>query len=314
MKELLVRDQRPAAQAAPSELSSIQDFIRWGASRFNEAGLYFGHGTDNALDEAAWLVLSALSMPADLPEAYYRSRLTSIEKEAVMRLLLERIQSRKPAAYLIGEAWFCGLSFKINESVLVPRSPIAELIQDSFSPWLDGVEVARVLDLCTGSGCIGIACAHAFPDAQVDLSDISSSALDVAKENIHQHDMQDRVTAIESDVFAKIPDNTYELIVANPPYVGSKELAALPDEYHQEPALGLAAGEEGLDVVRQILAGAGRYLAPEGLLIVEVGNSQAAVEKAWPEVPFTWLDFDNGGHGVFLLTATELRSCFRDGC
>ncbi len=309
-----MRDQRPAAQAAPSELSSIQDFIRWGASRFNEAGLYFGHGTDNALDEAAWLVLYALSMPADLPEAYYRSRLTRIEKEAVMLLLLERIQSRKPAAYLTGEAWFCGLSFKVNESVLVPRSPIAELIQDSFSPWLDGVEVARVLDLCTGSGCIGIACAHAFPDAQVDLSDISSAALGVAKENIRQHGIQNRVTAIESDVFAKIPGNTYELIVTNPPYVGSKELAALPDEYHQEPALGLAAGEEGLDVVRQILAGAGRYLAPEGLLIVEVGNSQTAVEKAWPEVPFTWLDFDNGGRGVFLLTAAELQSYFRDGC
>jgi len=309
-----VRDQRPAAQAAPSELSSIQDFIRWGASRFNEAGLHFGHGTDNALDEAAWLVLNALSMPADLPEAYYRSRLTSIEKEAVMLLLVKRIQSRKPAAYLTGEAWFCGLSFKINESVLVPRSPIAELIQNSFSPWLDGVEVTRVLDLCTGSGCIGIACAHAFPDAQVDLSDISSDAVDVAKENIHQHGMLDRVSAIESDLFAKIPVNTYELIVTNPPYVGAKELAALPDEYHQEPALGLAAGEEGLDVVRQILAGAGGYLAPEGLLIVEVGNSQAAVEKAWPEVPFTWLDFDNGGHGVFLLTAAELQSYFRDGC
>ena len=309
-----MRDQRPAAAAASTELSSIQDFIRWGASRFNEAGLHFGHGTDNALDEAAWLVLYALSMPADLPEAYYRSRLTSIEKEAVMRLLDERIQSRKPAAYLTGEAWFCGLSFKINESVLVPRSPIAELIQDSFSPWLDGVEVARVLDLCSGSGCIGIACAYAFPDAQVDLSDISSNAVDVAKENIHQHDMLGRVSAIESDLFAKIPDNTYDLIVTNPPYVGSKELAALPDEYHQEPALGLAAGEEGLDVVRRILAGAGRYLTSEGLLIVEVGNSQIAVEKTWPEVPFTWLDFDNGGHGVFLLTAAELQSHFRVGC
>ncbi|RUM94893.1 MAG: 50S ribosomal protein L3 N(5)-glutamine methyltransferase [Thiothrix sp.] len=307
MKELLVRDQRPAA---PSELSSIQDFIRWGASQFNEAGLHFGHGTDNALDEAAWLVLYALSMPADLPEAYYHSRLTGIEKEAVMRLLVERIQSRKPAAYLTGEAWFCGLSFKINESVLVPRSPIAELIQESFSPWLDGVEVARVLDLCTGSGCIGIACAHAFPDAQVDLSDISSDAVDVAKENIHQHDMQNRVTAIESDLFAQIPANTYELIVTNPPYVDTQEMEALPAEYQQEPVLGLAAGEDGLDIVRRILTGAGGYLAPDGLLVVEVGNSYLAVEKAWPEVSFTWLDFKNGGHGVFLLTATELQSNF----
>ena len=305
-----MRDQIPEAQTAPSELLSIQDFIRWGASRFNKAGLHFGHGTDNALDEAAWLVFHALSLPADLPEIYYRSRLTEAEKGAVMLLLMERIQSRKPAAYLTGEAWFCGLSFKINESVLVPRSPIAEIIQDGFSPWLDGVDVVRVLDLCTGSGCIGIACSHIFPDAQVDLSDISSAALEVAKENIREHGMQDCVTAIESDLFAKIPANTYELIVTNPPYVGSQEIAALPGEYHQEPALGLAAGEDGLDIVRQILAGAGDYLAPEGLLIVEVGNSQPAVEQAWPDVSFTWLDFENGGHGVFLLTEAELQSHF----
>jgi ribosomal protein L3 glutamine methyltransferase len=297
-------------QQAARELQSIQDLIRWGASRFNEAGLYFGHGTNNALDEAAWLVLHSLSLPADLPEAYYRSRLTGIEKASVVAQLMERIQSRKPAAYLTGEAWFCGLSFKTNESVLVPRSPIAELIQDGFSPWLDGVEVTRVLDLCTGSGCIGIACAYAFSAAQVDLSDISSAALEVANDNIKEHGMEGRVIAIESDVFAQIPINTYELIVANPPYVDAQEMAALPDEYQQEPALGLAAGEDGLDIVRRILVQASDYLAVDGLLIVEVGNSQPAVEKSWPDVPFTWLDFENGGHGVFLLTAAQLRSHF----
>ena len=308
-----MRDQIPAAQTAPNELLSIQDFIRWGASRFNVAGLHFGHGTDNALDEAAWLVLHALSLPADLPEEYYRSRITKIEKDAVMSLLLERIQSRKPAAYLTGEAWFCGLSFKINESVLVPRSPIAELIQDGFSPWLDGVEVVRVLDLCTGSGCIGIASAHAFPDAQVDIADISSAALEVARKNVHRHHLQDRVTAIESDVFKSLPVNTYELIVTNPPYVDAREMKALPGEYQQEPVLGLAAGEDGLDIVRKILAGVGRYLTPDGLLVVEVGNSQLAVEEAWPDAPFTWLDFEKGGHGVFLITAGQLRSHFHDG-
>lgn len=308
-----MRDQIPAAQTAPNELLSIQDFIRWGASRFNEAGLHFGHGTDNALDEAAWLVLHALSLPADLPEVYYRSRITKIEQGAVMSLLLERIQSRKPAAYLTGEAWFCGLSFKINESVLVPRSPIAELIQDGFSPWLDGVEVARVLDLCTGSGCIGIACAHAFPDAQVDITDISGAALDVANKNVDRHHLQDRVIAIESDVFKSLSINTYELIVTNPPYVDAREMKALPGEYQQEPVLGLAAGEDGLDIVRKILARAGNYLAPDGLLVVEVGNSQPAVEEAWPDAPFTWLDFEKGGHGVFLITADQLRSHFYDG-
>jgi len=300
----------PAAQTVPNELLSIQDFIRWGASRFNEAGLHFGHGTDNALDEAAWLVLHALSLPADLPEMYYRSRLTEAEKDAVMSLLMERIQSRKPAAYLTGEAWFCGLSFKINESVLVPRSPIAELIQDGFSPWLDGVEVARVLDLCTGSGCIGIACANAFPDVQVDLSDISSAAVDIARENIRQHQLEGRVVAVKSDVFAQLPVNSYELIVTNPPYVGLQEMATLPGEYHQEPVLGLAAGKDGLDIVRRILAGAGDYLAPDGLLIVEVGNSRSAVEQAWPEVSFTWLDFENGGDGVFLITAAQIQHYF----
>ena len=305
-----MRDQIPAAQALPSELLTLQDFIRWGASRFNEAGLHFGHGTDNALDEAAWLVLHALSLPADLPAAYYRSRLTEPEKKAVMSLLLERIQSRKPAAYLTGEAWFCGLSFKVNESVLVPRSPIAELIQDGFSPWLDGVEVARVLDLCAGSGCIGIACAHALPDVRVDLSDISGAALNVARENIQRHQLEDRVVAIQSDVFAQLPVNSYELIVTNPPYVDRQEMARLPGEYQREPRLGLAAGDDGLDIVRRILAGAGAYLAPDGLLIVEVGNSRPAVEQAWPEVPFTWLEFENGGYGVFLMPAAQLRSHF----
>jgi ribosomal protein L3 glutamine methyltransferase len=310
MSEFTLRDQLLNLRSDISGLHSIQDFIRWGASRFSEAQLYFGHGTDNALDEAAWLVLHALSLPPDLPEPYYRSRLTVNEKEAVTALLFARIETRKPAAYLTGEAWFCDLTFSINESVLVPRSPIAELIQNGFSPWLDGVEVRNVLDLCTGSGCIGIACAYAFPDARVGLTDISNAALEVARGNIKSHGLESRVTAMQSNVFEQIPTDTYDLIVANPPYVNAQEMEALPEEFQQEPPLGLAAGKDGLDVVRHILVDASHYLTHESLLIVEVGNSQAAVTATWPDVPFTWLDFERGGEGVFLITGGQLRNHF----
>ena len=291
---------------AVAELATIRDFIRWGASRFNAAGLHFGHGTDNALDEAAWLVLHALDLPLDLPPHWQEARLTPGERRRVVDLLLARIETRKPAAYLTGEAWFCGLPFAVNEAVLVPRSPIAELIEQGFQPWLVADPVTRVLDLCTGSGCIGIACAFAFPEAEVDLSDVSAEALDVARQNIARHGLGERVRPHRADVFDGLPPARYDLIVANPPYVDAADMAELPAEYRHEPRLGLAAGADGLDIVRRILAEAVDWLSPQGLLVVEVGNSAPALQAAYPDLPFIWPEFERGGHGVFLLEAGAL--------
>ncbi len=298
-----------SASAAVDELGTLRDLIRWGASRFREAGLWFGHGTDNALDEAAWLVLHALSLPLDLPSEWRDCRLTRAERQKVVELLERRVDTRKPAAYLTGEAWFCGLPFFVDESVLVPRSPIAELIQNRFEPWLIG-PVGRILDLCAGSGCIGIACAMAFPEAHVDLGDISPEALSVAARNVERHQLSDRVRLIQSDVFDAIPQQQYDLIVTNPPYVDAQDLAAMPDEYRAEPELGLAAGDDGLAIARRILADAARYLAEDGVLIMEVGNSEAALERAYPRLPFTWLEFEHGGHGVCLLRKCDLLHGF----
>jgi len=292
----------------PSELQTIRDLIRWGASRMNEAGVYFGHGTDNALDEAAALVLHALHLPPDLHESYWAAALTSKEKEAVLALLQRRIQERRPAAYLMQKAWFMGLPFYVDERVLVPRSPLAELIAAQFQPWLNDTDaIGRILDLCTGSGCIGIACAYAFPDVAVDLADISPDALTVAQRNIDEHALNDRVQTIKSDLFEGLADERYDIIISNPPYVSEAELLELAAEYHHEPRLGLAAGEQGLDCVRQILQQARDHLTPQGLLIVEVGNSQDALSTAFPELPFTWLAFEHGGDGVFLLNAEQLQ-------
>ncbi len=293
-------------QSAIDELQTIQDLIRWGAGRFTEAGLYFGHGTDNAFSEASWLVLHALAMPLDLAPEYRSCRLTRNERENAVALLMQRINTRKPAAYLTGEAWFCDMPFSVNEAVLIPRSPIAELIQSGFQPWLTVEPVLNVLDLCTGSGCIGIACAYAFPEADVLLADISPAALEVANANIARHEIGDQVSAVQSDVFDQIEQQTFDLIVANPPYVDFEDMASLPAEYHHEPRLGLEAGDDGLDIVRRILADAPRYLSDEGLLVVEVGNSQAALALAFPDLPFTWVDFEAGGHGVFVLTRAQL--------
>ncbi len=293
------------AQAAAAELRTIRDLIRWGASRFEAAGLHFGHGTDNAFSEASWLVLHALSLPLDLDGAWLDTRVTQAEREDAIARLMQRIELRKPAAYLTGEAWFCDLPFTVNESVLVPRSPIAELIRAGFAPWLPA-EPVRVLDLCTGSGCIGIACAYAFPDAEVVLSDVSPEAVALAEANIERHGLDGRVRVVTADLFDGVEGERFDLIVSNPPYVDTDEMAALPPEYHHEPRLGLAAGDDGLDVVRRLLAEAPRHLRDDGVLVVEVGNSQPALEAAFPRMPFHWVEFEQGGHGVFVIGRQEL--------
>ncbi|WPP46038.1 50S ribosomal protein L3 N(5)-glutamine methyltransferase [Pseudomonas sp. AN-1] len=292
--------------ATPSRLHSIRDLIRWGVSRFHEAELFFGHGTDNAWDEARQLVLGGLHLPWDMPADYLDCRLEDDELDAVRALLQRRIDERIPAAYLLGEAWFCGLPYCVDERVLVPRSPIAELIERRFAPWLAGAP-ARILDLCTGSGCIGIACAHAFPEAEVVLADLSFDALEVANLNIERHEVEERVYTVQGDGFDGLPGQRFDLIVSNPPYVDAEDFADMPAEFHHEPAMGLACGEDGLDLVRRMLAEAADHLTDDGLLVIEVGNSQVHVEAAYPEVAFTWVEFARGGHGVFVLSAEQCR-------
>ncbi len=289
----------------------MRDFIRWGASRFSEAGLFFGHGTDNALDESLTLVLHALHLDHDLPPAYLDSRLTPAERSEVLQLLRRRIEERLPAAYLTHTAYFAGLSFHVNEQVLVPRSPIAELIETGFAPWVDPNGVRQVLDLCTGSGCIAVAVACYLPEARVDAVDLSPEALEVARINVKRHELEERITLIQSDLFRAVEKRPYDIIVSNPPYVSVEELAGLPAEYHREPALGLEAGQDGLDIVARILQDASSYLAPDGIIVVEVGSSAEALEARYPQLPFLWLDFKRGGDGVFLLTAEQLADAFR---
>jgi len=288
-------------------LQTLRDFIRLGVSLFNRAGLHFGHGTDNALDEAVWLVLHALHLPPDFPAEYFDSRLTPEEKEAVLTLFRRRIEERIPAPYLTGTTWFAGLEFHVDERVLIPRSPIAELIEQRFAPWIEPERVTRVLDLCTGGGCIAVATALAFPEAAVDASDLSTAALEVAEINVRRYGLEERVELIRSDLFENLEGRGYDIIVSNPPYVDGAEMAALPAEYRHEPELALAAGEDGLDLVRSILAEAARYLNPGGILVVEVGSSAQALEKSFPEIPFLWLEFERGGEGVFLLTREQLE-------
>ncbi|PID47016.1 MAG: 50S ribosomal protein L3 N(5)-glutamine methyltransferase [Proteobacteria bacterium] len=292
------------------KLHSVKDIIRWAASRFNEAKLDYGHGMSTAIDEAVYLTLHGLHLAIDTPATYWDAMVTDTEKEQLYALLKRRIDERIPAAYITQEGWFAGLPFFVDERVLVPRSPIAELVDTQFAPWVDPEEVESILDLCTGSGCIGIACAYAFPGAEVELADISQDALDVATINIQRHDAASQVTTVQSDGLKQLEGRSYDIIVSNPPYVDAEDMAALSDEFKHEPELGLSSGEDGLDLTRHILQTAAGHLNDNGILVVEVGNSQYALQSAFPHVPFHWLDFERGGDGVFLLTKEQLERFF----
>lgn len=291
-----------------AELQTLRDFLRWTTSRFLEAGLFYGHGNEDAFNEASQLLLSSLNLPVnELPELFLDARLTSDEKDKLLCLIEKRIEQRIPLPYLTHEAWFAGLPFYVDERVLIPRSPFAELIDNQFQPWLESPdELGRILDLCTGSGCIAIALAMAFPEAAVDAVDISEDALAVADINIKKHELQDQVRAIQSDCWQAIePQQQYDLIVSNPPYVGAEEMAGLPAEYRHEPASALEAADNGLALVREILLNAADYMSDNGLLFVEVGNSDLAVDAAWPDMAFMWLEFESGGHGTFMLDKAQ---------
>jgi len=292
-----------------NDLVTLRDLIRWGTSQFNAAELSFVQGMPNAIDEAVYLCLSALHLPPDFSVEYFDCVLTMDERLHVLDLFQQRVEQHKPAAYITNEAWFSGLNFYVDERVLIPRSPIAEMIEQQFSLWTAPEQVNNILDLCTGSGCIAIACAYAFDEAQVDASDISSDALAVAEINRQNHALEDRLYLIESNLFESIPDKRYDIIVSNPPYVSAPEMAQLPAEFEFEPGqLALAAGETGMDIVLPMLIQAKDYLTDEGILVVEVGYSKPILEKLLPEVPFFWVDFEFGGDGVFVLTAKQLET------
>ncbi|MDN6318637.1 MAG: 50S ribosomal protein L3 N(5)-glutamine methyltransferase [Marinobacter sp.] len=288
------------------DLHTVRDYLRYASSQFAASPVFFGHGTDNVWDEAVQLVMRSLHLPLEDNTLFLDARLIREERRVVLERIRRRIEERVPLAYLLGEAWFMGMPFHVDERVLVPRSPLGELIDNGFQPWLGDKSVERVLDLCAGSGCIGIGVASVFEDASVDLSDISADALAVADSNIDLHELHGRVRTVQSDVFANI-SGQYDIIVSNPPYVDAEDMADMPDEFHHEPALGLTAGDDGLDIAHKIIAGAAEHLAPGGLLVVEVGNSWIALDEAYPELPFTWLEFSNGGNGVFAITEQDLR-------
>ncbi|MCB1560416.1 MAG: 50S ribosomal protein L3 N(5)-glutamine methyltransferase [Xanthomonadales bacterium] len=289
-----------------AELVTIIDLIRYGGSRFAEADLCFGHSFDNALDEATQLTLHALHLPHDMNPLYGQSHVTADEKQDVLALFERRIEERVPAAYLTGEAWFAGMAFKSDARALVPRSPIAEIIEAGFEPWLHGRRVQRAMDLCTGSGCIGIAMAAYHPDWRVDCVDLSDDALSLARENLDMHRLGERVRLIKSDLFSELEGERYELIVSNPPYVTNDEVDALPGEYEHEPEMGLRAGDDGLDLVLRILRDAPDHLDADGLLICEVGESERALVDLLPALPLAWVEFKVGAMGVFVVERADL--------
>ena len=292
---------------AQNQLFTLRDLMRFAVSRFNEANLFFGHGTDNAWDEAAYLLLHTLHLPLDRLDPFMEARLTVTERAAVLDTIRRRINERVPASYLTHEAWLGERRFYVDQRVIVPRSHIAELLEDQLSPWIeDPWAVRRALDLCTGSGCLAILAAIAFPEAQVDAIDLSPDALQVARRNVTDYGLESRVHLIESDAFTAIDSQRYDLIISNPPYVNAESMAELPDEYRREPELALASGEDGLDFTRIILRKAADHLNPGGVLVVEIGHNRDALEDAFPETPFVWLDTAAGDDFVFLLRREDL--------
>lgn len=291
----------------PFDGTSLNELIDWGADYLAESDLSYGHGTDNPVDEAAWIVLHAIGGSPVATDINYSATLTKAQIKAAKLLLEKRVNTRLPTAYLTQKAWFAGLEFYIDERVLVPRSPLAELILDLFSSLLDPNGVNRILDMCTGSGCIAIASAYVFADAKIDAVDLSQDALDVAEINVDKHCVKDQVSLIQSDVFSKVPPTKYDLILSNPPYVDKQEMQNLSAEFVHEPALGLAAGSDGLDIIVKILQRAGQFLSDNGVLIAEVGNSAEALSLRFPTVPFQWIEFETGGDGVFMLSAQDLQ-------
>ena len=292
---------------ATEELVTLRDWLRWTVSRFNEAGLHFGHGTDNAWDEAVWILLATLHLPRDTLEPFLDARLTSSERHVLLERLQRRVVHRLPAAYLLNEAWLGEFRFHVDPRVIVPRSYFAELLEDGFAPWIEDPEaVESALDLCTGSGCLAIVMAHAFPHAAIDAIDISSDALEVARRNIADYGLDDRVRAIESDLVATVKKKRYDLIICNPPSVPAAAMDALPAEYRHEPALALAAGADGLDVVRRILAEAAAHLNPDGVIAIEVGHNQDLVTAAFPDLNAVWLDTEHAAGKIFLVTREDL--------
>ena len=293
--------------AAISELITVRDYIRYAVSRFNAAGLFFGHGSDNAWDEAAYLTLHTLNLPLDRLEPFLDARLLPRERETLLDLYRRRAEERLPAAYLTEEAWLGEHRFYVDKRVIVPRSFIAELLNEQLSPWVDDPwAIGSALDLCTGSGCLAILTALAFPEASLDAVDLSADALVVAERNVADYHLQDRVHLIQSDAFAKLSGKRYDLIISNPPYVDALAVAALPPEYLHEPEMALGSGDDGLDFTRIILAEAKKHLTPNGILVVEIGHNREALEAAYPALPFTWLDTAAGDEYVFLLHAADL--------
>lgn len=306
-------EQQPQLDSELSELSSMLDLVRWAVSQFNQAGLFYGHGTDNPWDEAVSLVLQILHLPQTLPQQtgdqLFHARVTTSEKRAIAELVMARVEQRIPLAYLTNQAWFCGWPFYVDERVLVPRSPFAELIQQRFADWFDE-DPGYILDMCTGSGCIAIALAHEFPEAQVDAIDISEDALTVAELNIAEHGLDHRVVPIKSDLYSGVKGQKYDLIVSNPPYVDAEDMSDLPDEFQHEPELGLAAGHDGLDLVDVILREAPQQLTEDGWLFVEVGNSLVYMEEKYPGLNLQWIEFEQGGIGVFAISRANLTAYF----
>ena len=292
---------------AESQLHTFRDLLRFSVSRLNEAGLFFGHGSSNAYDEAAYLILHTLHLPPDQMETFLDARLTNMEVSQVLGIVKRRALEKIPAAYLTQEAWLGDFSFYVDKRVLIPRSFIAELLREQLSPWVsDPSSVHSVLDLCTGSGCLAILLAHAFENATIDATDISDEALEVANKNVEDYDLNQRVHLLQSDLFGALEGRLYDLIISNPPYVNAESMASLPEEYLHEPRSALASGNDGLEATKEILRRAAGYLTDEGMLIVEIGHNRAALEEAFPQTPFTWLETTAGDGFVFMLTRDHL--------